>query len=189
MEKIAASGIRCVVLREKDLSSNEYDELAISVSALCQKHNVRFIAHTFCETALKLDVPVHLPCDVFKNFSQEHEKNRDIQSDISQRTFGVSVHSPEQASAAEKAGASWLIGGHVFETKSKEGLEGRGPGFLSAVCKVSKVPVYAIGGINRKNIGLIAKSGIAGVCLMSSLMQSPDPQMLVEELLAVAASC
>ena len=194
VEKIASSGVKALILREKDLPENEYEELAISVAALCEKNNVRFIVHTFLETARRLNTPLHLPWNVF----YELQKNN-IHTD-----FGVSVHSTSEAvtaaggavaaTASETAAAletavaatraSWLLGGHIFQTKCKEGLEGRGPQMLSDVCKVSKAPVYGIGGIDSSNIELIVKSGAQGACLMSSLMLSPDPEALVNELLA-----
>jgi thiamine-phosphate pyrophosphorylase len=42
--------------------------------------------------------------------------------------------------------------------------------------------VYGIGGITGNNIAAVAKTGAAGACLMSSLMQSPDPAALVKSL-------
>jgi thiamine-phosphate pyrophosphorylase len=38
--------------------------------------------------------------------------------------------------------------------------------------------VYGIGGITADNIAAVAKTGAAGACLMSSLMQAPEPAAL-----------
>jgi thiamine-phosphate pyrophosphorylase len=95
---------------------------------------------------------------------------------------GVSVHSSEEARYAAEHGAAYLIAGHVFTTDCKKGLEGRGLEFLNDVCGVVHIPVYGIGGITEHNIAAVAKTGAAGACLMSSLMQSPNPAALVEDL-------
>ena len=174
IEKIAASGVKAVVLREKDLSLKDYLDLAREVFEICTAKNVQFIVHGLPQAALDLDCPyLHLPWAVFK------ENYIDSKSVLS---FGVSVHNAEEAKFAIARGASWLIGGHIYNTKSKDGLEGRGPEFLAELCKLSSVPVYGIGGINENNITAIVKTGAAGACLMSSLMQSPDPSALISSL-------
>jgi thiamine-phosphate pyrophosphorylase len=174
IEKIAASGVKAVVLREKDLSLKDYLDLARDVFELCSTRKVQFIVHGLPQAALDLGCPyLHLPWTVFK---ENYINSKNILS------FGVSVHNTEEAKLAIAHGASWLFGGHIYNTKSKDGLEGRGPEFLAELCKLSSVPVYGIGGINENNITAIVKTGAAGACLMSSLMQSPDPSALISAL-------
>jgi thiamine-phosphate pyrophosphorylase len=182
IEKIAASGIKAVVLREKDLSLNDYLDLARKVLEICAARKVQFIVHGLPKAAIDLGCPfLHLPWAVFKEYCLSSDsppswKEKGVLS------FGVSVHSTEEAKLAIAHGASWLIGGHIFTTQSKDGLEGRGPEFLAELCKLSSVPVYGIGGINEMNITEIFKTGAAGACLMSSIMQSSDPSALISEL-------
>jgi len=182
IEKIADSGVKAIVLREKDLSLNDYLDLARSVLDICTARKVQFIVHGLPQAAMDLDCPyLHLPWTAFK----EHCVSSDSPSLWKKKgvlSFGVSVHSTEEAALAVAHGASWLIGGHIYTTKSKNGLEGRGTEFLAELCKLSSVPVYGIGGINEHNITEIFKTGAAGACLMSSLMQSFDPSALISEL-------
>ncbi|MDR2575697.1 MAG: thiamine phosphate synthase [Treponema sp.] len=171
IEKIAASGVKAVILREKDLSLKDYLDLARDVLKICTGKKVKFIVHGLPQAAQELGCPyLHLPWTVFK---ENCPSLKDILS------FGVSVHNTEEAKLAIAHGASWLIGGHIYTTQCKDGLEGRGPEFLAELCKLSSVPVYGIGGINEHNITSIVKTGAAGACLMSSLMQSPDPSALI----------
>ena len=44
--------------------------------------------------------------------------------------IGASVHSVEDATAAARAGAMWLVAGHVFETESHAAEKGRGADFI-----------------------------------------------------------
>ena len=171
IEKITACGVKALILREKDLALKDYTDLARDVMALCAAKNVRFIVHSYIEAALDLHCPfLHLPWSAFVLREKIGEKGS--------LSFGVSVHSLEEARLAIERGASWLIAGHIFQTKCKQGLDGRGLEFLAALCKISTIPVYGIGGINEDNIATIAKTGAAGACLMSSLMQSEDPSVL-----------
>jgi thiamine-phosphate pyrophosphorylase len=185
IEKIVASGIKAVVLREKDLSIKEYLDLARDVLGICAAKNVRFIVHGLPKAALELECSyLHLPWTVFKEncLSSNSPAFLSLWKGKKAPVFGVSVHSTEEAALAIERGASWLIGGHIFATQSKEGLENRGPEFLADLCKLSPVPVYGIGGINERNIAAISKTGAEGACLMSSLMQSPDPCALIKKL-------
>jgi thiamine-phosphate pyrophosphorylase len=183
IEKIAASGVNGIILREKDLSPEDYQELAHDVAALCSVRNVRFIVHCLPQVAQNLHCPyVHFPWSVFEENQRQTSSLLFSAKSEGLLSFGVSVHSGEEAALALECGASWLIAGHVFTTQCKEGLEGRGLEFLAKLCKTSSVPVYGIGGIDEYNIGAVVKTGVAGACLMSSLMQSDDPSIVIEKL-------
>jgi thiamine-phosphate pyrophosphorylase len=198
IEKIAASGIKALILREKDLSLEDYTALARDVMAVCAAKNVQFIIHSKIQAAIHLQCPyLHLPWQIFEKDCLGSDislwrKNKTI-------SFGVSVHNQEEAALAIEHGASWLIAGHIYVTQSKEGLEGRGLDFLAQLCTLSSelskrehlsspppgcVRVYGIGGINESNIKAIARTGAAGACLMSSLMLSPAPSALIRKLRA-----
>ncbi|GHV60221.1 thiamine phosphate synthase [Spirochaetia bacterium] len=198
IEAIAAAGVHAVILREKDLAPQEYEALAKEVSRICGRrsvhghnihgHPVRFIPHSFTVTAQNLGCKyLHLSGDAFRNTTREapvRSAAPPASSPITPCQYGVSVHSVEDARYAAEYGAAYLIAGHVFETDCKKGLEGRGLKFLSDVCGAVKIPVYGIGGIAEHNIAAVAKTGAAGACLMSSLMQSTDPADLVKSLVS-----
>jgi thiamine-phosphate pyrophosphorylase len=93
--------------------------------------------------------------------------------------LGISTHSVEDALKAQALGASYITYGHVFATDCKKGLAPRGTKALSEVCNAVDIPVYAIGGITPQNAGEVISSGAKGVCLMSSLMKSENPQALL----------
>ena len=77
---------------------------------------------------------------------------------------GVSTHSPEEASQAQRLGASHIFAGHIFPTDCKKGLEPRGLDFLDKMCRVSSLPVYAIGGIYLDRVDQVLARGAQMVC-------------------------
>ncbi len=175
IEKIAESGVTAMILREKDLCEREYCDLAEKFTEICKKHKVEAILHTYVDVAIKLGVrSIHLPLPVFKDLSDE------------KKSFfckiGVSCHSVEDALEAEKLGAFYITFGHVFATDCKKGLEPRGLDALKNVCKAVKIPVYAIGGINCENIGLVFKNGARGACVMSGFMKCESVKDFMEKL-------
>ncbi len=165
VEKIANLGIKTIILREKDLSEDEYYNLAKEVYAICQKHGTRLIINSFYQVAIKLGIKaVHLPLPVLEELSF---------SDRSQfEEIGTSVHSISDMSFARQLGATYVIAGHIYPTSCKQGLPGKGLDFLSSIVLTSgRLPVYAIGGITENNIEKVVKAGAAGGCVMSALMK------------------
>lgn len=164
-ERVAAAGVQGIILREKDLQEDAYERLAEEVQRICAKYGVPLILHTYPGAAVRLGISrLHLPLRVFLGLKTEEKKKYEV--------LGVSVHSVEEALEAEAAGASCLTAGHIFATGCKAGLAPRGLPFLREVCGSVQIPVYAIGGIGPGNAASCIRAGAAGVCLMSSLMET-----------------
>ena len=151
IEEICKCDPRAVILREKDLSEDEYIDLASDVKSICDRYNVTFISNTYI-----FGENVHLPLGIFSRKSG--------------KIVGTSVHSVEDAIEAQRLGADYVLAGHVFETDCKKGLPGRGLKFIEDVSSNISIPVYAIGGITPENYGDVIKAGAKGAAIMSSAM-------------------
>lgn len=156
-----------IILREKDLSENAYEQLAKQVLEFAPD----VILHTFLNAARELNVKkIHLPMHVLKS------------ADISDfDTVGASVHSAREAVLAESLGASYITAGHIFKTDCKKDLEPRGLEFLKEVCNSVEIPVYAIGGITPENAKSALDAGAKGVCVMSGLMTCGDAREYIKQ--------
>lgn len=160
VERIAEAGVKRLILREKDLSQEEYTRLAAAVLEQCRLYGIECILHSFPEAARALGVKkLHMPLPMLTEaLCNEFE------------VTGTSAHSVEEAVRAEMLGASYVTGGHIFATDCKKGVPPRGLDFLKAVCSSVNIPVYAIGGINGDNINSVLNAGASGACIMSGLM-------------------
>ena len=168
-EKVAAARPKAMILREKDLSPEEYTELAGRVLEICSRYGTKCILHNFTESALELGAEaIHLPL----------YKLLELPDSIRQRfsIIGASCHSVSDAVTAQNAGAAYITAGHVFATDCKKGLPPRGLDFLREVCSSVSIPVYAIGGITPDKMDIVRAAGAAGGCIMSGLMKCDDPQ-------------
>ena len=178
IKKLCEAGVDGIILREKDLSLAEYTALANSVLEVCRRYKVPCILHNFEESAIALNLPeIHMPLGSFRALPEWKKSLFEV--------IGVSCHSVEDALAAERMGASYLIAGHVFETDCKRGVPARGLDFLTQVVEETYIPVYAIGGITPENVQEvknIGAAGLAGVCIMSSAMTCEDPQDYIRRL-------
>ena len=168
MERLFSLDLKAVVLREKDLSPEEYLKLAEKVKEIAgEAPRCRLILHKYPEAAEKLGIDaVHLP---LKMLQELREKSPERLKRV--RIIGTSVHSPEDASIALKYGAAYLFAGNIYETTCKPGLEGRGLAWLREVAEAVPVPVYGIGGITPERIKEILETGAAGGCMMSGAMR------------------
>ena len=177
IEMIAKSEAEAIILREKDLSEDEYFILAKSVKEICDKYGKKLIIHSFIDVAKRFGIKnIQIP---FSKFITLNNLHNDFES------IGTSVHTVEDAVLAEKLGADYIIAGHIFATDCKKGLEPRGVGFLRDVCNAVRIPVYAIGGIDDNSVSKLNNvnyKNFAGVCVMSALMKSDNPQLLVQKI-------
>lgn len=155
-----------IILREKDLSPEEYFSLGEKFLHACSNGRAAPVLHCFWEKALELHHDkIHLSLRDFRENPQIREKFSLV---------GVSVHSVEEAKEAQSLGADYITAGHVFETDCKKGLKGRGLEFLQNVAKSVSIPVYAIGGIKGDNMESVKNAGANGACIMSGFMKADD---------------
>lgn len=100
---------------------------------------------------------------------------RDVRA-LVDRPLGVSIHLPEAASSARAEGADWVFAGHVYETPSHPGVDGRGTSWLREVTRsAGAVPTLAIGGITRGRVAEVLESGAAGIAVLGGIWNAPDP--------------
>ena len=167
MEKVVCLHPQGVILRERDLSDEEYEALAEKVLGICAREKVSCFLHSRISIARRLGcTDIHLSIPYVQSMSEtEREELRRNFAQVS-----ISCHSMEDMELAVQAGASQIILGTIFETDCKKGLPGRGLSFLRKVVRESAVPVYGIGGISADNAGQVRETGAAGVCIMSGFM-------------------
>lgn len=159
------------MLREKDISLEEYEELALKINNICEVHQVPLIINQNISVAAKLKRRnIHLSMENLRKYKYDL---------LSFLQIGASVHSVDEATEAQDLGASYLIAGHIFSTDCKKGVPPRGLPFLKEVCDSVSLPVFAIGGITTDKVKDVVMTGAKGVCVMSEAMTCLNPEELV----------
>ncbi len=97
--------------------------------------------------------------------------------------IGRSVHSLDEARAAVKEGADFLLAGNIYETPSHPGRPAAGVGFIPACAALGR-PVIAIGGITAERSAECHDAGAWGVAAIRSLWDTDDPYAAARALLA-----
>ncbi|MDD5044537.1 MAG: thiamine phosphate synthase [Candidatus Omnitrophica bacterium] len=157
--KIKNTGLCLVQLRAKNTPKRELLATAKRLNSLFKKSRVLFIINDHADIAQLVNAHgVHLGQDDLPVKQARKFLGKD-------KIIGVSCHNLRQAQAAEKQGADYIGLGPIFKTPVK--IEDRpiGLGVLKKVEQKIKIPVFAIGGINRNNLSKILSTGASHVAL------------------------
>jgi thiazole tautomerase (transcriptional regulator TenI) len=97
---------------------------------------------------------------------------------------GASVQSSDDANIAARAGATWLVAGHVFDTESHPGEEGRGAAFIERLVAEHDIPVIAIGGVRPEHVHGLRAAGAHGVAVIRGVWHASDARAAVLDYLS-----
>lgn len=176
VEKTLEGGTTFVQLREKELDEEHFLEEAKEIKKLCAKYNVPFVINDNVEIALEIDADgVHV--------GQSDMEAGDVRAKLGpDKIIGVSAQTVEQALLAQERGADYLGVGAVFHTDSKADAADVDHETLKAICEAVDIPVIAIGGISKDNVGELAGSGICGIAVISAIFAEKDIKGATQEL-------
>ena len=105
-----------------------------------------------------------------------------------EKLIGVSTHSINEASEAEREKADFILFGPVYFTASKAAYgEPQGLGRLKKVVEKISLPVYAIGGVKAGNIAEVKETGVRGIALISAVLSASDPRAATRRILETLA--
>ncbi len=178
IEETLKAGVRAVQIREKDMTAKELIILSRDLQEITRRYRAKLFINDRADIALALNLDgVHLgsgglPPDVVERISG------------GRLLIGASTHSLDEAVEAESRGADFITFGPVYETPSK--LRYGKPVGIKALKEVTKrirIPVFAIGGINKKNVSEVMDAGAYGVALISAIMASEKPGFAARELI------
>ena len=86
LERVLATKPYAMILREKDLTEEAYEELAGKVKKLCENTDTRLILHSFPDAAMHLGcTAIHMPLHRFMEMPEEQKQNSGARC---LRTFG-----------------------------------------------------------------------------------------------------
>ena len=168
VETACRSGVTIIQLREKNLTTNQYYQLAKQVKEITDAYQVPLIIDDRLDICLAVDAAgLHigddeLPVSVARQVLGP------------EKILGVTAKTVKRALEAETSGADYLGTGAIFPTTTKENAPITLISTLKTICQTVAIPVVAIGGLTSENIDQLAETGIAGVAVVRDLMQAED---------------
>jgi len=172
-------GAKIIQLRDKKDSRGSFFRIALELRKLCKEKDVLFIVNDSLEVALAVDADG-------LNVGQEDlpvgEARRLLPMD---KLLGASASTLKEAKTAHAAGADYLGVGAIYPTPTKRDIEVVGPGMIGKIKKSVKLPVVAIGGINKGNISEVMKAGADAAAVISSVLGAKDIAKATRQLVAI----
>ena len=168
VETACRSGVTIIQLREKNLTTNQYYQLAKQVKEITDAYQVPLIIDDRLDVCLAVDAAgLHigddeLPVSVARQVLGP------------EKMLGVTAKTVKRALEAETSGADYLGTGAIFPTTTKENAPITLISTLKTICQTVAIPVVAIGGLTSENIDQLSGTGIVGVAVVRDLMQAED---------------
>ena len=168
VETACRSGVTIVQLREKNLTTNQYYQLAKQVKEITDAYQVPLIIDDRLDVCLAVDAAgLHIGDDELPVSVARQVLGPD-------KILGVTAKTVKRALEAEEGGANYLGTGAIFPTTTKENAPITLISTLKTICQRVAIPVVAIGGLTSENIDQLIGTGIAGVAVVRDLMQAED---------------
>ena len=168
IETACRSGVTIVQLREKNLTTNQYYQLAKEVKEITDAYQVPLIIDDRLDVCLAVDAAgLHIGDDELPVSVARQVLGPD-------KILGVTAKTVKRALEAEEGGADYLGTGAIFPTTTKENAPITLISTLKTICQRVAIPVVAIGGLTSENIDQLIGTGIAGVAVVRDLMQAED---------------
>ena len=168
VETACRSGVTIVQLREKNLTTNQYYQLAKQVKEITDAYQVPLIIDDRLDVCLAVNAAgLHIGDDELPVSVARQVLGPD-------KILGVTAKTVKRALEAEEGGADYLGTGAIFPTTTKENAPITLISTLKTICQRVAIPVVAIGGLTSENIDQLIGTGIAGVAVVRDLMQAED---------------
>lgn len=175
-EAALQGGVTLLQLREKEKTTREYLSLAEKVHALAREYRIPLIIDDRVDIALAVGAEgVHvgqsdLPVATARRLMG------------TEKIVGATAKTVPAAREAYEQGADYLGVGAIYPTTTKVQTVLTSTDTLRDICNAVPIPVNAIGGLNKDNLGVLAKIPIAGICVVSAIMRAEYPRRAAEEL-------
>ncbi|KXT98490.1 Thiamin-phosphate pyrophosphorylase [Streptococcus oralis] len=168
VETACRSSVTIIQLREKNLTTNQYYQLAKQVKEITDAYQVPLIIDDRLDICLAVDAAgLHIGDDELPVSVARQVLGPD-------KILGVTAKTVKRALEAETSGADYLGTGAIFPTTTKENAPITLISTLKTICQTVAIPVVAIGGLTSENIDQLSGTGIAGVAVVRDLMQAED---------------
>lgn len=172
------AGCKIVQYREKNKSTKDMLEEAKEIKKLCKSKAI-FLVNDRIDIALAVDADgVHIGQE---DIPYKHARNLLGKNKI----IGLSAHSLKDALQNQRAGADYTSIGPIYPTSTKKFAKPLGLAPIRQLKSKLKIPLVAIGGINKNNIAQVIKSGADAAAAISTVISSKDVQKEVSDFIGI----
>jgi thiamine-phosphate pyrophosphorylase len=169
-------GAKVIQLRDKQHAKGELLTIAQKLKDLCYKSNTLFIVNDY------LDITVAAEADGL-HIGQEDLPLSVVRKELPiDKIVGLSTTTLGQAQKAEAEGADYIAVGSIFSSLTKTSANVVGLKHLNQVRKRVSIPIVAIGGINKDNVGEVMAAGADAAAVISAALTQKDIKSAIRQL-------
>jgi thiamine-phosphate pyrophosphorylase len=173
-------GVDIVQLRIKQASDDEMLTAARRFASVCAGHGALFILNDRPDLAAQAGADgAHVGQDDMPVARARGFLGED-------RLLGLSTHTTDQVRAAR--GVDYIGVGPVHETPTKPGRPSVGLELVRFAAAHARMPFFAIGGIDQRNVDRVAAAGAERVAVVRALTESVDPEVQARALRAALSA-
>ena len=184
LESFLSAGVRCVQLRMKDKSTEDYRAEIRTAKTLCAKHKCQLIVNDYWQLAIEEGCDaIHLGQEDLSGADVAQIKNANIK-------LGISTHDKAELAIALSHQPDYIALGPIYATLLKK-MKWRPQG-LDKLQRwknaVGDIPLVAIGGFTPERASGAFEHGADSVCVVTDILMHPSPVERVSEWLSVVAA-
>ena len=162
LQRSLKAGVDLVQFRAPGIEAERFDNLALSVLSLCRDHGARVVLNTTPEQARILHADgLHL--------SQRQSRLLDPGLWDGSLRLGISCHSAGELRAALEYSPDYVCIGPVQASATHPDTPPLGWQAFAELTVASSVPVYAIGGLDLRDLQTARSHGAHGIAAIRSL--------------------
>ncbi|MBF0290957.1 MAG: thiamine phosphate synthase [Nitrospinae bacterium] len=173
--ELARGGAKIVQLREKNLTTRDYYDLAVLYRIETRRHGMALIVNDRLDIALAAEADgVHLGAD-----DLPVRAARELLGPGA--IIGGSSHSAEEALIAQDEGATYVNLGPLFPTPTKPGAKPIGLNEVKKAVSLISIPFTVMGGVTLENLDSVLGAGARKIGVVSAIFGSGDIESATRE--------
>jgi thiamine-phosphate pyrophosphorylase len=149
----------------------------LSIEIIKYRRNTQIIINDYVELAAELDADgTHIgQGDMSVLNARKILGNNKI--------IGLSIENMHQANQANELPIDYIAASPVFASKTKlDAAKPLGLSGLKEIGQMTKLPIFAIGGITSSNCLSVIKNGARGLCFVSEIFDAENPKEKILEI-------
>lgn len=176
LKKALSGGVDIVQIRDKHSNTKDMLKRAAALLAICRRAGVPFIINDRLDIALAINADgLHL--------GQNDLPVRHARKILGpEKIIGLSCHSINDIKRAQNEECDYLGFGPVFKTLTKPDVPPLGIKALKIAAKISRKPIFAIGGITLDKIVRMIGCGPLNIAVIREICLSGNPEQTTKRL-------
>ena len=164
--ELCAGGSDIIQFRAKSLPVKEIAAMGARILEVTNDAGIPLVINDHPEIARDIGAPLaHLGQEDFFDPAVRR---------VPGQAIGLSTHGPAQAERAIAAGAAYIAAGPVYATPTKPTTKPVTLDYVRWAAANVRIPWFAIGGIDLKNIDEVLAAGATRIGVVSAILNAPD---------------